>query len=272
MNQPDLAARIALIQIEAEKSETIAIPGTRKKVKIKFLHDYTVQKITELLLEREEIEAAAKSNDPDDVMRSAVKHPYFSIKLAVLATLNSPLKIALLYPIKWRWWAFVRKFNEAQIASVTMAIQKKNQGVLHDVLSDYRVLDGYEDGCDEPDEGGSRAIPSRTHAGRIAAFVKDFPCYGDVRWVPFVGRIVNYTARCVLTSAQIQIMQSDLPHTLYLRDKKKKVGKKKTEDYKFNQNDKAIRLQIEANRRRKERLEAEGQKVEYTMDELFNKK
>jgi len=181
----------------------------------------------------------------------------------VLAVLNDPLKIALIYPIKWRWWAFVRKFDESQIALITMTIQKKNQGVLHDVLSDYRVLDGYEDGYDESDEGRSKAIPSRTHTGRIAAFVKDFPCYGDTRWIPFVGRIVNYTARCVLTVPQIQIMQSDLPHTLYFKtDKDGKVKQK------VNKGDAAFAKQEEANRRAAERRRMRGE-IPYTMEEIF---
>ena len=125
MNQPELSTRILLAQLESSKSEYVNIPGTRRKLRIGFLHDYTVQKITELLLEREEIEKAAKDGNSDEVMRSAVKHPYFSIKMAVLAVLNDPLKIALFYPLKWRWWAFVKRYNEAQMASVTTAIQKK---------------------------------------------------------------------------------------------------------------------------------------------------
>lgn len=268
MNQPDLSTRILLAQLESNKFEYVNIPGKKKRIKIGFLHDYTVQKITELLLEREEIEKVAKDGNSNDVMRSAVKHPYFSIKMAALAVLNDPLKIALFYPLKWRWWAFVSRFNEAQMASVTMAIQKKNNGLLRDVLSDYHVVDGYKDGSDELDEGGSRAIPSRTHAGRIAAFVKDFPCYGDTRWVPFVGRITNYTARCVLTVPQMQIMQADLPHTLYLRDKKK--GKKKDNDnYQYNPTDPAIAKTMESIKKRKERMAAE--KDGFTTEELFNK-
>lgn len=255
------------MQIEASRPDEVLIDGTNRRLKIHFLHDYTVQKITELLLEREEIEAVANGGNSDDIMRSAVKHPYFTIKMAALAVLNNPLKIALFYPVLWRWWAFVRRYNEAQIASVTMAIQKKNQGVLHDVLSDYLVLAGYEDGSDVDDEGGSKAIPSRTHAGRIAAFVKDFPCYGDTRWVPFVGRIVNYTARCVLTVPQITLMQSDLPHTLY--DRKKSKATAKSGNKTFNPNDNAFELQRKADeaaaRRRKARQEKEG----YTLDEVF---
>lgn len=262
--------RIALAQLEAGKSESITIPGTKRRVQIGFLHDYTVQKITELLLEREEMEEAAKSGDSNKIMRSAVKHPYFSIKMVALAVLNDPLKIALFYPFKWRWWAFVRKINEEQIASVTMAVQKKNNGVLRDILSDYHILDGYEDGSDDDDEGGSRAVPARTHAGMIASFVKDFPCYGDSRWIPFVGRITNYTARCVLTVPQIHLMQADLPHTLYLKRDKRGKGGKPEKKFKFDSNDPAIQRQIEANRMAAERKAAkERGEIPYKTEELF---
>lgn len=125
MNQPELATRIALAQIEASKVEEVTIPGRKRSLKISFLHDYTVQKITELLLEREELEKVAREGNADDIMRSAVKHPYFSIKMAALAVLNTPFKIAVFYPLVWRWWAFVRRYNEMEIASVTTAIGKK---------------------------------------------------------------------------------------------------------------------------------------------------
>lgn len=269
MNQPNLSTRIALSQLESSEIEYVEIPRTKRKIRIGFLHDYTVQKITELLLAREDMEESAKNGGSDEVMRSAVKHPYFSIKLAVLATLNTPLKIALIYPIKWRWWAFVRKYDEAQIASITMAIQKKNNDILLDVLSHYCVLEGYEDGFDESDEGGSRAIPSRTHTGRIASFVKDFPCYGDTRWIPFVGRIVNYTARCVLTVQQIQLMQSDLPHTLY-KPIRKKDGKRDTRNMRVNPNDPAFAAQQAAYDRAVARRKAQQEgKIPYTTQQLF---
>lgn len=269
MIQPELFTRIALAQIEANKPDYIVIPGARRRIKIGFLHDYTVQKITELLLEREEMEKSVKDGGFNDTMREAVKHPYFSIKMAALAVLNDPLKIALFYPLKWRWWAFVRKFNEAQIASVTMAIQKKNNVVLRDVLSNYLVLDGYEDGLDALDEGRSRAIPSRTHAGMIAAFVKEFPCYGDTKWIPFVGRIANYTARCVLTIQQMQLMQSDLPHTLLNRKKDTGKGAPGTAP-EVRSSDPAFALQQKAYERALARKKAAQQGTDpQTLDELF---
>jgi len=66
-------------------------------------------------------------------------------------------------------------------------------------------------------------------------------------------------------------MQADLPHTLYLRDRKKGGGKGSGGSFKYNPEDPAIAMQAAANRRMKERREKEGGKVEYTMDELFNR-
>ena len=66
-------------------------------------------------------------------------------------------------------------------------------------------------------------------------------------------------------------MQADLPHTLYLHDRKSGGKKKNNANYSYNPDDLAIKKQMEAIRKKKERLEAEGEQVEYTMDELFNR-
>ena len=131
------------------------------------------------------------------------------------------------------------------------------------------MLEGYEDGYDALDEGGSRAIPSRTHAGRIAAFVKGFPCYGDTKWIPFVGRIANYTARCVLTIPQMQIMESDLPHTLF--KKTKVAGGNGAVAPKVRADDPAFELQQKAVEKAlaRRRAKAEGREP-YTIDELLS--
>lgn len=63
-------------------------------------------------------------------------------------------------------------------------------------------------------------------------------------------------------------MQADLPHTLYLRDKKK-GGKKATEDnYQYNPTDPAIEKTMESIRKRKERM---AQEQGFTTEELFDK-
>lgn len=118
----------------------------------------------------------------------------------------------------------------------------------------------------EDDDKGSRAIPSRTSLGIEAAFVKDFPAYGIPR--RRLGRWeMNFGYRWILTVPQIEIMQADLPHTLY-----KKTGKDGKPVKNTKASDEVIRLQEEANRKMLERKAAkERGEIPYeSTDELFN--
>lgn len=121
-------------------------------------------------------------------------------------------------------------------------------------MDEYGILGGYEDGLDEDDDEGSRAIPSRTTLGSESAFIEKFPCYGGFRF-----GIRNYAYRCRLTMPQIELMMADLPHTLF----KKKHDKPTQSDV-----DEAMRLTMEAAERKRKKKEEEGM----TIEELFNEK
>lgn len=66
-------------------------------------------------------------------------------------------------------------------------------------------------------------------------------------------------------------MRADLPHTLYIHDKKKGKGKNSLDNYKYNPNDPAIAKTLESIRKKKEKMEREGKDVQYTMDEIFKR-
>ena len=118
-------------------------------------------------------------------------------------------------------------------------------------MDEYGVLLGYEDGLDEDDEGGSRAIPSRTYLGVESAFVEKFPEYGRTRW-----GVRHWGYRCFLTLPQIELMSADLPHTLY-RNKKKADADEVAEVERKNR-------EI-AERKRKAR-----ESGEYTVEDVFD--
>ena len=107
----------------------IKIPGTKHKVKLGFLRDCTVDKVTQLLLEREEQDE--KAEGAEELMRSAAKHPYLNLKIAVCYVLNDYWKLRLWFPLVWRWWAYVWRLNESQIASVLAEAQKKTANLLN---------------------------------------------------------------------------------------------------------------------------------------------
>jgi hypothetical protein len=71
----------------------------------------------------------------------------------------------------------------------------------------------------------------------------------------------------VLTLPQIELMQSDLPHTLYNYNKE---GKKDNKVYSQSDIDEATRLCEESLKRSRERRAKRQQEQGYTLDEVFN--
>lgn len=118
-----------MMSILADTPTTITIPNTRHKVKLGFLRDCTIDKVTQLLLEREAKDENAE--DAEGLMRSVAKNPYLNLKIAVCYVLNDYWKIRLFFPLVWRWWAYVWRLNESQIASVLAEAQKKTAGQLN---------------------------------------------------------------------------------------------------------------------------------------------
>ena len=69
----------------------------------------------------------------------------------------------------------------------------------------------------------------------------------------------------MLTLPQIELMQSDLPHTLYIR--KDKDGNKSVSKADY---DEAVRMNEESLKRSIERRRKRQQEQGYTLDEIFN--
>lgn len=79
----------------------------------------------------------------------------------------------------------------------------------------------------------------------------------------------NWAYRCVLTLPQIELMQSDLPHTLY-NFKKDKDGGGGGATVSQEGIDEAERLMLLAKQKAEERKKKRQQKEGYTLDEIFN--
>ena len=121
MKQPDKNARQALREITADEATTVAIAGTRRTVKVRGIKPYTIECLTKLWGERE----MQIPEDSSDTLKAVCIDPYFSVKCACTIVLNSYWKLRLLYPIKWRIWAFLRGYTEAQMEPIIIEGKKK---------------------------------------------------------------------------------------------------------------------------------------------------
>ena len=121
MKQPSLQARRELSDIMNDTPTVIAIPGTRRTVKVRGIKPYTIERLTALWLERD----ASIPTDSGNTLRSLCIEPYFAVKEALLFTLNSYWKIRLFYPLMWRIWAKWRGYTEEQMNPIIVAGKKK---------------------------------------------------------------------------------------------------------------------------------------------------
>ena len=135
MKQPNLEQRKEYMDIVSDSVSIVPIKGTRRKVRIRWIKPYTMERITKVWLERDL--ASAKIEKGSDVLKDLAKEPYFAFKEAALMILNHDIKIRLFYGLYWRWLAF--RYNETQIADIIAEGKKKLPLVAHYAVMAYSM-------------------------------------------------------------------------------------------------------------------------------------
>lgn len=121
MKQPTIESRKEYGDIVNNTPSLVRIPGRKRPFKLYWLKPYTLERLTEVWLERDM--ASAKMNEADDFAKDMLKEPYFAFKEAALMILNHDIKIRLFYPLLWR--SLARRYSEEQIAPVVLEGKKK---------------------------------------------------------------------------------------------------------------------------------------------------
>lgn len=109
------------MDIVSDSVSVVPIPGTRKQVKVRWIKPYTMERLTELWIERDLASAEVKKGS--EVLKDLAKEPYFAFKEAALMILNNDLKIRFFYPFYWRWLA--HKYDETQVVGIIAEGKKK---------------------------------------------------------------------------------------------------------------------------------------------------
>lgn len=144
MKQPTLAQRKEYLDIVNDSVSVVPIKGTKRSVRLRWMKPYTMERITQVWIERDL--ASAKVEKGSDVLKDLAKEPYFAFKEAALMILNHDIKIRLFYGIYWRWLAF--RYNETQMVDIIAEGKKKLPLMAHfetmaysmDMRTDMRTM------------------------------------------------------------------------------------------------------------------------------------
>lgn len=122
MKQADIKARQSLDGVVEDTPSIVTIPGTKKKVKLKGVKPYTLERITKLWLKRDSMSIP---DDTASTLKSMCSEPYFAVQEALYFVLNSWWKIILFHRILTFWWSKVKGYTDAQMLPIIMEGKKK---------------------------------------------------------------------------------------------------------------------------------------------------
>lgn len=134
MKSIDINARKELNEITADKPSIVPIPGTNKEVKVYGVKPYTLEKITELWIERD-INAAPE--DGASTLKSMCSEPYFAVREALYFVLNSWWKINLFHKFLTFWWGKVKGYTDEQMMPIILEGKKKLPLTAHWMIMAY---------------------------------------------------------------------------------------------------------------------------------------
>jgi hypothetical protein len=121
MKQPSISAQREYDEIVNNTPTTVAIPGTKKSVKLTGIKPYTIERLTKLWLSRD----MAIQEDSSSALKDLCSEPYFAVKEACLFILNGYWKIRLFFPLMWRIWGKLRGYTEGQMIPIIQEGKKK---------------------------------------------------------------------------------------------------------------------------------------------------
>ena len=134
MKQADINSRQRLGEVTENTATIVEIPGTKKKVSLRGVKPYTIERITKLWLERDYM---AAPEDSASTLKSMCAEPYFAVKEALYFVLNDYWKIRLFHRIMSWWWGKVKGYTDEQMLPIILEGKKKLPLTAHWMIMAY---------------------------------------------------------------------------------------------------------------------------------------
>ena len=123
IEQPNVDAQRAYVSIRDNDATVVQILGTRKKYKIRWLKNGQIEKLSRLLIRKEDSDE--KDGTKDSVLDAVLADTKIACKAAAIAILDGYWKIKFCYWFLWRWFYYVRQYDNEQLQPIIDEIKKK---------------------------------------------------------------------------------------------------------------------------------------------------
>ena len=123
VEQPSLNAQQIYLSLISNDAEVVGILRTKKKYKIRWLKNGQLEKLSRLLLHKKTIDE--KTTTGSDVMDAILEDNRLACKAAAIIILDGYWKIKFRYWWLWRWFYYVRQYDNIQLHDILEVGKKK---------------------------------------------------------------------------------------------------------------------------------------------------
>lgn len=123
IEQPTLDAQQLYLALINNDAEEVEILRTRKKYKIRWLKNGQLEKLTRLLLHKKTIDENTSTGS--DVMDAILEDSKLACKAAAIIILDGYWKLKFRYWYLWRWFYYVRQYDNIQLDKILEVGKKK---------------------------------------------------------------------------------------------------------------------------------------------------
>ena len=123
VRQPSVESQREYASLRDNDATVVPILGTKKKYKIRWLKKGQIEKLSRLLIRKGDTDNEDGGNDsPLDAIRDDAK---LTCKAAAIYILDGYWKLKFRYWYLWRWFYYIRQYDDIQLQEILMTGQKK---------------------------------------------------------------------------------------------------------------------------------------------------
>ncbi len=123
VEQPSIDAQQIYLSMVSNDAEEVEILRTKKKYKIRWLKNGQLEKLTRLLLHKKTLDENTSTGS--DVMDAILEDNKLACKAAAIIILDGYWKLFFRYWFLWRWFYYVRQYDNIQLDGILEAGKKK---------------------------------------------------------------------------------------------------------------------------------------------------
>ena len=123
IEQPSVEEQREYVSIRDNDATVVSVLGTKKKYKIRWLKKGQIEKLSRLLIRKGDTDD--KDGTKDSPLDAIMEDSKLSCKAAAIYILDGYWKLKFRYWFLWRWFYYIRQYDDIQLQEILMEGQKK---------------------------------------------------------------------------------------------------------------------------------------------------